>query len=80
MLQKTLLVDSVTADLFGVLSIRAATVISEDGVELSRSYHRTTLAPGSDLAGQGQMVIAVATAVWTPEVIQAYQDRLAGEG
>jgi hypothetical protein len=32
------------------------------------------------LAGQDARVVAIATTVWTPEVIQAYQARLAGEG
>ncbi len=73
-------IDSITVDSRGVLSIREATVVAEDGAEIARSYHRHTLAPGDDLADQGARVVAIASAVWTPEVIQAYQDRLAGEG
>jgi hypothetical protein len=80
MLQKTQVVDSVTVDINGVLSLREVTLIMEDGVAISSSYHRSTLAPGADLADQDARVVAIANAVWTPEVIQAYQDRLAGEG
>jgi hypothetical protein len=76
MLQKTQLVDSVTVDINGVLSIREVAVVTEDGAELARSYHRTALPPGAELSGHDPKVIAIANAVWTPEVIQAYQDRL----
>lgn len=77
MLTKTQLVDSVTVDIAGTLSVRTATTILEDGVALTSSYHRHTLPPGSDLTDQDAKVVAIANAVWTPEVIQAYQDRLA---
>lgn len=76
MLNKRQLVDSVTVDIAGNLSVRTATTILEDGVALSSSYHRHTLAPGDDLSGQDPKVVAIANAAWTPEVIQAYQDRL----
>ena len=77
MLSKTSVVDLISVDESCILSVRTATVVSEDGTELSRSYHRTTLPPGSDLEGHDPKVIAVAEAVWTPEVVQAYQDQLA---
>lgn len=76
MLTKTQVIDLISVDLLGVLGVRQATVVSEDGVELSRSYHRHTLAPGAELDGQDPKVVAIANAVWTPEVIQAYQDRM----
>lgn len=76
MLTKIQIVDSVTVDLEGVLSVRTATTILEDNVVVSSSYHRHTLPPGSDLADQDAKVVAIANAVWTPEVIQAYQDRM----
>jgi hypothetical protein len=79
-LTKVQRVDLVTVDAWGVLSVRAATVLQENGVEIATSFHRHTLAPGDNLAEQDPKVVAIANAVWTPEVIQAYQDRLAGEG
>jgi hypothetical protein len=77
MLEKISFVDSITVDLSGILSVRRVAAVMEDGTELSRSYHRHTLAPGDDLAGQDDAVVAIANAVWTPELIQAYQDRTA---
>lgn len=73
MLTKTVSVDNISVGLTNVLHVRTATVVEEDGVELSRSYHRHTLAPGDDLAGQDERVIAIAEAIWTPEVIAAWQ-------
>ena len=54
------------------IQVREASVIEEDGVELTRSFHRYVLAPGSDLTDQPSEVVAVANAVWTQEIIDAY--------
>ena len=35
---------------FKMIQVRTATVIEEDGVELSRSFHRHTVAPSPNLA------------------------------
>jgi hypothetical protein len=48
----------------------------EDGKQLSQTYHRTSLTPGQDLAGQPDNVQAICNAAWTPEVIDAYQAQL----
>ena len=56
------------------IQVRTATVISEDGVELAKTYHRHVLQPGDDLTEQDPKVAAVATAVWAlipPEVPDA---------
>ncbi len=76
MLNKASFVDSITVDLCGILSVRRVDAVMEDGKELSRAYHRHTLSPGDDLAGQDARVVAIAGVVWTPEVLQAYQDRI----
>jgi hypothetical protein len=46
------------------IQVRTATIIKEDDVELSRSYHRHVLAQGDDLTGQAPKVVAIANAVW----------------
>jgi urease accessory protein UreE len=51
------------------IQVRIATVVAENGVELSRSFHRHVLEPGDDTTGQDDRVVAVAAAAWTPEVI-----------
>lgn len=60
-----------------VIQIRTATVVEEDGVELARNYHRHTVAPGDDVAGEAQEVQDIAAALWTDEVIAAYQASIA---
>ena len=61
---------------FKHIQVREATVIEEDGVELTRSFHRYVLSPGSDLTDQSAEVQAIANAVWTEEIIAAYQASL----
>ncbi len=53
---------------------RQATIVSEDGVELSRSFHRHVLHPDSDISGEPQEVQDICNAVWSDEVKQAWSD------
>ena len=57
----------------GVLQIRVATIITKDGSELARSFHRYTKVPGEDISNEEQKVQAVANAIWTEEVIASYK-------
>ena len=56
----------------GSLGIRSDTIVLDDGVEISRNFHRKVLAPGTDVSGEDAKVQAVASAVWTDEVVAAY--------
>jgi DNA-binding transcriptional LysR family regulator len=73
MLTKQTKVDQITVTENGIVLYREATSILEDGVELSKTYHRSSLTPGQDLAGVPDNVVAICNAAWTPEVIAAYQ-------
>jgi hypothetical protein len=55
------------------VQVRTATVIEEDGVELSRSFHRHVVAPTDDYSGETDEVQAVCEAVFTAEVVEAYE-------
>ena len=57
---------------FKHVQCREATVVSEDGVELSRSFHRHVLHPDSDISGEPQETQDVCNAVWTDEVKVAW--------
>ena len=57
----------------GTIQVRVATVVCKDGVEIGRSYHRHCLTPGSDTSKEEPETQAVAAAVWTPEVVSAYE-------
>lgn len=70
-------VDQITVTENGIVLYREATKIIEDGKEISKTYHRTSLTPGQDLIGQPEKVISICNTVWTPEVIAAYQAHMA---
>jgi hypothetical protein len=47
---------------------REATIIKEDGVEISRTFHRHVLTPDSDISGEPQETQDICNAVWTDAV------------
>ena len=78
-LTKTTNVDQITVTENGIILFREATRIMEDGNEISKTYHRTSLTPGQDLTGQPANVVAIANAAWTAEVVAAYQAQVAAQ-
>ena len=69
------------------IQVRTASIIKEDGVELTRSFHRKVLTPGTlkggdgadkntlvetDLSGEDADVKAIAEAAWTSQVKTDY--------
>ena len=60
-----------------VIQIRTTTVVEEDGVELARNHHRHVVVPGDDVTGEVQEVQDIAAALWTADVISAYQASIA---
>ncbi len=57
---------------YKAVQCREATIIKEDGVELTRSFHRHVLHPDSDISGEPAETQAVCNAVWTDEVKVAW--------
>ena len=65
------------------IQVRTATVIKEDGKELTRSFHRKVLVPGTldasdnlvdtDLSSEDADVKAIAEAAWTTQVKADYK-------
>jgi len=76
MIEKQTSVDQITVTENGIILYREATRIMEDGKELTKTYHRTSLTPGQDLTGQPDKVVAICNTVWTPEVIADYQAQI----
>ena len=76
-LTKTTNVDQITVTENGIVLYREATRIMEDGNELSKTYHRTSLTPGQDLTGVPDSVVAICNVAWTAEVVAAYQAQVA---
>ena len=56
-----------------VVQVRTATVITEDGTELSRSYHRHTISPGDDWSSESTEVKGMCDLVHTDAAKAAYQ-------
>tara|TARA_B100001250_G_scaffold325498_1_gene289299 strand:- start:153 stop:440 length:288 start_codon:yes stop_codon:yes gene_type:complete len=64
------------------VGVRNATIIKKDGVELTRSFHRKVLVPGTldasdnlvatDISGEDADVQAICNAAWTDQVKTDY--------
>jgi hypothetical protein len=57
---------------FKSVQVRTDTVVKEDGLELSRSYHRHVLHPDADITSETTEVQGVCNAVWTDQVKTDY--------
>ena len=58
------------------IQVRTATIIERDGTEISRTFHRNIVSPGNDVTNEDPKVQAIASAIFTEEVIAAYQASL----
>jgi len=58
----------------GTIQVRQAEIITKDGVEIARNFHRWVRCPGdTEAQSDPAPVPTIASAVWTQEVISAYQ-------
>lgn len=64
---------------YPVVQVRQATIIAEDGVEISRTFHRHVLVPDADLSAEDADVAAIAGSVFTDEAKAAYAAAQAAE-
>lgn len=71
MLEKWISFDHSITEL-GHIQVRQITRIMENGKEISRTYHRHILSPGDDVGNQDERSQKIAQAIWTPEVVEAY--------
>ena len=68
------------------IQVREATIIKKDGVELTRSFHRHVLNPGTldasdnlvdtDISGEDADVQAICNAAWTTQVKADFKTHL----
>ena len=61
---------------FKHIQVRTATIIKEDGVEISRSFHRHVVAPNDDSTNESADVKAMVAQFHTDEVKKAYAEHL----
>jgi predicted component of viral defense system (DUF524 family) len=62
---------------YKIIQVRYATVIKEDGKEISRSYTRNSFSPNSDTSNESADVKAMVAQFHTDAVKKAYADHLA---
>jgi hypothetical protein len=55
------------------IQVRQATVITKNGEQVARTFHRWVLNPDMDISGQEQKVKDICNAAWTDEVKAAYE-------
>ena len=58
---------------FSFVQVRTATIIREDGTDLSRSFHRHVVMPLDDITGEDADVQAICNAVFTQTCKDNYQ-------
>jgi len=56
----------------GIIQVRMSDQIIAGEVVKASTFRRYVLAPGSDLTGQPELVVAIATAIWTPAAVASY--------
>ena len=64
---------------WSLVQVRTATIISEDGTEISRNFHRHVIMPDDDLTAEDADVSAICTPVFTDAVKAAYAAHLAAQ-
>ena len=74
MITKETAIDQITVTENGIILYREVTRIMENDIELTKTYHRGSLAPGQNLTGVPEKVVAICNTAWTREVIDAYNE------
>ena len=72
-LEKETKIDRIEVVENGTVQVRQATIITDNGNQISRTYHRWCIAPGEDYSTQEQQVKDICGITHTTEVIAAYQ-------
>jgi hypothetical protein len=79
-LEKVTVVDRIEVVESGVVQVRTATRILEDGKQISGTFHRHVVAPGDDYSAEDARVQAICAAMHTADVIAAYKAAIAAQG
>ena len=69
-------IEVVDAGDWKMVQVRTATIISEDGTELNRSFSRDVVSPADDWSSASAEVKAICELVWTDSVKTAWKDKL----
>ena len=61
---------------FKHIQIRERIIIEEDGVEISRSWHRRIITPNDDVSSETEEIQGLANSLWTQSVKDAWAEHL----
>jgi hypothetical protein len=70
------IIDKIEVTLNGIIQVRQVMQVLKDDVQIAESFDRWTLTPNQDINDQTPQVQAVCNAVWTQDVISAYQSSI----
>lgn len=76
-LTETKVIDKIEVVGIGFIQVREATIITRDGEQVAKTFHRWAFSPGDDVSAMPANVQAIAAATWTPEVIATYNAMVA---
>jgi len=76
MLEKQVVVDLVEALENGIVQVRTATKLVDNGVEVNQTFHRHIVLPGQDYSNEDAKVQNICKSVQTADVIAAYKATL----
>lgn len=55
----------------GMIQVRDARIIMDDGIEISKTYHRKVIDVEDDITNESQRIKDISANIWTQEVIDA---------
>jgi hypothetical protein len=79
MIEKVEVIDQIEITRDGHVLVRRALLILEDDVEIAKTYHRTSYVPGENVDNEDIRVKDIAGVVWTPAVVDTYNEKVAAE-
>ena len=65
-------IEIVGMDGWDILQIRTATVVKDDGIEISRTFQRRVINPVDDISSENDKIKAIANLYFTEEAKTAY--------
>lgn len=75
MITKETKITEITISELKIILWKEVTFIIEDGKVISKQNHRTSASPSEDKSGLPDEIKIYADLLWTPEVIQNYNDK-----
>lgn len=77
MLTEITVIDRIMIEMVGPIHIIYNTTVTRDNQVLVSTQSRRTLNPGDDISNEDTRITTIAGAVWTPDVIQRFNESMA---